>query len=66
VRLYPEEPFPEDGIELTAWQGDPITLTHAAIWDEGRRRTWRERLFSWPWRPWMARTEPRLLWHTEL
>jgi hypothetical protein len=37
-------------IVFTAPSG-PITATHYVIYP-GRRRSWRERLFSLPWRPW--------------
>jgi len=36
------------GIDVvpTRWLRDPITET--------RRRSWRTRLLSWPWRPWVT------------
>lgn len=39
-----------DDVVWTA-SGGPMTIRHAVIFDD-RPRTWRERLFSWPWRPW--------------
>jgi hypothetical protein len=37
--------------------GDWGTLRCAVIYD-ARPRTWRERLFSWPWRPWQRYRPP--------
>lgn len=33
--------------------GIPVIETPYAVTSEEVDRTWRERLFSWPWRPWV-------------
>lgn len=42
---------PKDMARFTqiAASADPVVRTNITI-----KRTWRERLFSWPWRPWVA------------
>ncbi|MFP3947094.1 MAG: hypothetical protein ACLFWG_00055 [Longimicrobiales bacterium] len=44
VRFHLDEPDCAALVELLAGEGREIVYT--------RRRTWRERLLSWPWRPW--------------
>lgn len=39
---------------LSKFHGMDVVETRPMLWR--RERTWRERLFSWPWRPWQ-RTE---------
>ncbi len=46
----------DDDADLTTWEAVGAlrgygSITHALIYSD-KPRTWRERLFSWPWRPW--------------
>ncbi len=44
----------------TRLYGIPIIEDPNMVDAHSRVRTWRERLFSWPWRPWVK----YLVWHT--
>jgi hypothetical protein len=35
-----------------AWKQAGVEVHYGRDCFKWRRRTWRERLFSWPWRPW--------------
>ena len=40
--------------------GEDVTVTHVALYSE-TPRTWRQRLLSWPWRPWQKYHDPIIL-----
>jgi hypothetical protein len=49
-----------DDADRTTWKAVgrlPGSLFYAVFYCE-TRRTWRERLFSWPWRPWVKYRAP--------
>lgn len=52
----PERANPIRGQQPLHHQGMRVVSSPYAVeWDSYPvRRTWRERLFSWPWRPWAA------------
>lgn len=40
-----------------------VEVTRAGVLLQRRRLSWRERLLSWPWRPWVShRTELQARW----
>lgn len=43
----------EDNAFIISGHHDEIVFTNCR-WYNTVRRTWRERLLSWPWRPWVS------------